>query len=41
MRATETFIDPNISETDEPMDIDITRIENEKDLATVEGKIGM
>ena len=40
MRATETFIDPNISETDDPMDIDIARIENEKDLATVEGKIG-
>jgi len=41
MRATETFIDPNISETDDPMDIDIARIENEKGLATVEGKIGM
>src|SRR5256885_14630733 len=27
MRATETFIDPNISETDDPMDIDIARIE--------------
>lgn len=42
MRATETFIDPNISERtdDDPMDIDITRIENEKGLATVEGKIG-
>jgi hypothetical protein len=40
MRAPETFIDPNISETDDPMDIDIARIENEKDLATVEGKIG-
>ncbi len=40
MRVTETFIDPNISETDDPMDIDIARIENEKDLATVEGKIG-
>src|SRR2546423_14763772 len=40
MRATETFIDPNISETDDPMDIDIARIENKKDLATVEGKIG-
>src|SRR5437868_14350425 len=40
MRTTETFIDPNISETDDPMDIDIARIENEKDLATVEGKIG-
>src|SRR5438270_358839 len=40
MRATETFIDPNISETDDPMDIDIARIENEKDLATVKGKIG-
>ena len=40
MRATETFIDPNISETDDPMDIDIARIENEKGLATIEGKIG-
>ena len=40
MPATETFIDPNISERDDPMDIDIARIENEKDLATVEGKIG-
>ena len=40
MRATETFVDPNISETDDPMDIDIARIENEKGLATVEGKIG-
>ena len=40
MRVTETFIDPNISEIDDPMDIDIARIENEKDLATVEGKIG-
>jgi len=42
MRATETFIDPNISERtdDDPMDIDITRIENEKGLATVDGKIG-
>ena len=40
MRTTETFVDPNISETDDPMDIDIARIENEKDLATVEGKIG-
>ena len=40
MQATETFIDPNISETDDPMDIDIARIENEKDLDTVEGKIG-
>ena len=40
MQATEKFIDPNISETDDPMDIDIARIENEKDLATVEGKIG-
>ena len=39
MQATKTFIDPNISETDDPMDIDITRIENEKDLATIEGKI--
>ncbi len=29
MWATETFIDPNISETDDPMDIDIVRIENE------------
>ena len=38
--ATETFIDPNISETDDPMDIDIARIENEKGLATIEGKIG-
>ena len=41
MRAIETFIDPNISETDDPIDIDIARIENEKDLATVEEKIGM
>src|SRR5205807_2015979 len=40
IQATETFIDPNILETDDPMDIDIARIENEKDLATVEGKIG-
>src|SRR5881398_359060 len=40
MRTTETFIDPNISETDDPMDIDIVRIGNEKDLATVERKIG-
>src|ERR1041385_3841474 len=40
MRATETFVDPNISEIDDPMDIDIARIENEKDLTTVEGKIG-
>jgi len=40
MPATKTFSDPNISETDDPMDIDIARIENEKDLATVEGKIG-
>ena len=40
MQATETFIDPNISETDDPMDIDIARIENEKGLATIEGKIG-
>ena len=42
MRATETLINPNISERtdDDPMDIDITRIENEKGLATVEGKIG-
>ena len=40
MRATETFVNPNISEIDDPMDIDIARIENEKDLATVEGKIG-
>jgi hypothetical protein len=40
MPVTETFIDPNISETDDPMDIDIARIENENDLATVEGKIG-
>src|SRR5881398_3376451 len=40
MQATETFIDPNISETDDPMDIDIARIENEKDLTTVERKIG-
>ena len=39
MQTTETFVDPNISETDDPMDIDIARIENEKDLATVEGKI--
>src|SRR5437868_5679571 len=31
IRATETFIDPNISEIDDPMDIDIARIENEKD----------
>ena len=36
MQATETFIDP----IDDFMDIDIARIENEKDLATVEGKIG-
>jgi len=42
MPVTKTFIDPNISERtdDDPMDIDIARIENEKDLATVEGKIG-
>src|SRR5207245_10275839 len=40
MRATEIFIDSNISETDDPMDIDIARIENEKGLATIEGKIG-
>ena len=40
MRTTETFVEPNISETDDPMDIDIARIENEKDLATIEGKIG-
>src|SRR5436853_1213983 len=40
MRTTETFIDPNISETDDPMDIDIARIENEKGLATIEGRIG-
>jgi hypothetical protein len=40
MPATETFIDHNILETDDPMDIDIARIENENDLATVEGKIG-
>src|SRR5205823_5486904 len=40
MRATEIFIDPNISETDDPMDIDIARIENEKGLATIERKIG-
>ena len=40
MRATETFIGPNISETDDPMDIDIARIENEKGLATIEGRIG-
>ena len=40
VQATETFIDPNISETDDPMDIDIARIENEKGLATIEGKIG-
>ena len=41
MQATKTFIDPNISETDDPMDIDIARIENEKGLVTIEGKIGM
>src|SRR2546423_1073529 len=40
MRVTETFIDPNISETDDPMDIDIARIENEKGLATIKRKIG-
>src|ERR1043166_9267957 len=40
MRVTETFVDPNISETDDPMDIDIARIENEKGLATVKRKIG-
>ena len=40
MRVTETFVNPNISEIDDPMDIDIARIENEKDLTTVEGKIG-
>src|SRR6266498_417045 len=35
IQATETFIDPNISETNDPMDIDIARIKNEKNLATV------
>src|ERR1043166_5940484 len=30
MRATETFVEPNISEIDDPMDIDIARIENER-----------
>ncbi len=33
-------IEATISEIDDPMDIDLARIENEKDLATVEGKIG-
>src|ERR1051326_5318220 len=36
MRATKTFVEPNISEIDDPMDIDIARIENEKDLTTIE-----
>src|SRR2546421_5637104 len=40
MWATETFIDHNISEgNDDPMDINIARIENEKGLATVKEKI--
>src|SRR2546421_7231732 len=39
MWATETFIDHNISEADDPMNIDIARIENEKGLATIERKI--
>src|SRR2546429_9839232 len=33
-------IEATISEIDDPMDIDLARIKNEKDLATVEGKIG-
>src|SRR2546429_662246 len=32
-------IEVTISEIDDPMDIDLARIKNEKDLATVEGKI--
>src|ERR1044072_4347097 len=36
MQAIETFIDL----TDDFMDIDIAKIENEQDLATIEGKIG-
>ena len=34
-------IEATISEIDDPMDIDLTRIKNEKDLATVKGKMEM